>query len=277
MPTSMPASMPTSEPASEPAGATQETPSSLPAAPLIIDDEDAALCLSEDPTIDAGERELACQQYLLKEPEGELEVAVRRRLLALLGKTEETPETNPVQEDGGIEDYLYRLKHPRKTGDLSFQLVAGLNTPNNTVGLQGGYYFTPQIHGGLSLGGGVSGVRAGLWGRAYFDNARITPLASLAFSFSPGRTGLAPQPSDGPGGGSQLVRVDFGPSALAHAGVGFSLRNINGMSASIEAGYALPLFRQSITNAQEPETPLPDPDALRDGGIFLALSAGVTF
>jgi hypothetical protein len=211
----------------------------------------------------------ACRRYLDLSPDGPLVAPVSARLKAL---TEVAPASQESEPDIDLDD----LRHPRHKGDRSFMLGLGLNNPNATVGVQIGQYLDPRVQVGGAFGFAETGFRLGAFGRGYLRNARISPMLVAAVSMSIPREAFAAVP-DPVTGLDELNPVRYGTSLLGHLGLGMSLRNITGFSASVEAGYALPFFQQSIINPQDDEFVFSNADDLRDGGPFASGMIGYTF
>jgi hypothetical protein len=253
-----PTSAPTGPPL-RPASAPASAPSSLPGG----GEEDAARCLDEEGDLPLPRRIELCQRYLERNPSGARGPEVVQRLKDLEDAEEELR-------------FLEAVRHPRQPGDISLLMVGGANTPSGIIGVQGGYYLSPQLHLSGGLGLNDRGGRFGLIGRGYLYDTKFSPMASLALSFTLPRQNLVPQPIPGTEA-EEVIPVRFGTSALAHASAGVSLRYSYGLSGSAEIGYAQALYQQELTNIRD-QVPLPEAQAkpLRDGGFFFALSIGIT-
>jgi hypothetical protein len=246
---------PVSQPSSLPF-ATQPPPSEPTNNPMATE---AQLCLQESNAPEA--RLVSCRSYLLLHPKGYW----RQQVSAVLDALQKTlPSSSPSSSE---DPYQY-LRYPRKKGDRNLLVVSGRQTPNSQLGLQLGQYLSPRQQLALAIGGGPSGLRIGVVDRLYLTAKRISPMASLALSYSIGNTTAVEELNEN--GEPKVSQVTFGPALMAHASVGISLRSLRYLSASVEGGYSLLLNDQEVSNALNPA-------ALTDGGFFVAAAAGITW
>jgi hypothetical protein len=235
-----------------------------------VEDLITRTCLSREGDTAKNTRIDACNRYLKNYPNGVWLEEVQMRLKELVPSS----SSAPVEETDEID--LSEFAHPRKAGDATLLIGIGNNSPSGNFGIQGGYYATPRAQLSAGLGVDDKHLRGGLMSRLYLRDSRISPAFLLGLSFATGRqaTGEGIDPATEL---EEVVLVELGPSLLAHAGLGVSFRYISGFSLNAEAGYAQPLFEQTVDPLDSTSPPLSNEAQVLDGGLFFSIALGFTF